>query len=155
MRALGRRPRRSSAGVRTTAANGPLHVHRNSLAAQLRTWQGRADEAWAHIEAANEMDSVRNPQTQAPLRPAAALLLLAEGRYADARAAAERLPGEPDDPDMLAASTCAGYGRGRGPPGRRRRRAARLDALEERVAELDASLPEGQIRRRASSTRWR
>ena len=104
--------------VRTTPANGPLHVHRNSLAAQLRTAQGRADEAWAHLEAVAKMHSVRNPQTQAPLRPAAALLLLAEGRYADARDAAERLPGEPPTTPTCSALRDAGHGRGRVPPGR-------------------------------------
>ena len=50
-------------------------MHRNSLAAQLRTWQGRTDEAWAHIEAAHEMPSVAQPPdpgAAAGLRGAAA-----------------------------------------------------------------------------------
>ena len=42
-----------------------------------------------------------NPQTQAPLQACAALLHLAEGRYADARAEVARIPGAADDADML------------------------------------------------------
>ena len=89
------------AGVRTTAANGPLHVHRNSLAAQLRTWQGRPAEAWAHIEAAHELPTVGDPQIEAPLLACSALLLLGEGRYTDARAEVAQPPAEPENLDLL------------------------------------------------------
>jgi DNA-binding CsgD family transcriptional regulator len=76
-------------------------VHRNSLAAQLRTWQGRNAEARAHIETADELASVKNPQTQVPLQACSAMLFLAEDRHTDARAAVAQRPGAPDDPDML------------------------------------------------------
>ena len=136
------------AQVRTTAANGPLHVHRNSLAANLRTWQGRNDEAWGHIESANQMASIRNPQTQAPLLSSAALLHLADGKYAEARAAVAELPGAPDDVDMLlpyvvraiveAEAHLAGDAQG----------ATRLAEFAEEMAGLAAGQDDGPLRPR-------
>ena len=122
--------------VRTTAANGPLHVHRNSLAAQLRTWQGRTDEAWAQIERANELISVRNPQTQAPLQACAALLHLAAGRYADARAEVALIPGAADDADMLLIYLVRAMIEAEAHLAGDADAAARLDAFEKEIAGL-------------------
>jgi len=126
--------------VRTTVSDGPLHMHRSSLGAVLRTGQGRTAEARAFIAAASALSSVQNPQTMAPMRACEAVLLLREGKYAEARAVAERMPGNPDDPDMFvlyitqarieAESALAGDDKALG----------RLERLRMRIAELAGSM---------------
>jgi DNA-binding CsgD family transcriptional regulator len=138
--------------VRTTAADGPLHVHRNALAAQVRTAQGRAAEAWTHIEAVHALSSVRNPQTLAPVQACAALLLLAEGRYAEAREVAESLPGLPDDPDMFVLYITRAHVEVEAHLAGDPDAAGRLDELLAATSELENSLGTGTIRERLEAT---
>jgi ATP/maltotriose-dependent transcriptional regulator MalT len=136
------------ASVRTTAVDGPLHVHRNALAAQLRTGQGRDEEAWEHVRAVEDLPSARTPQTLAPVRVCEAALLLRQGRFAEARDVLAWVPGEPEDPDMFAMYAFrAGVEASAALAGDE----AAIDHLDELVVRLDdmvAGLPAGSVRDR-------
>lgn len=138
--------------VRTTTVDGPLHVHRNSLGALLRTGQGRTEEAWQHINAVEELASVRNPQTQAPVRVCTATLLLREGRYAEAREVVGRVPGLPQDPDMFMMYGCLAAVETAAALAGDADALGRIDALQERIVDLATTVPEGPVGARLAAT---
>ena len=110
--------------------------------------QGRDEVAWAHIRAVEELASVRNPQIQAPVSVAAATLMLREGRYAEARDLAGRLPGNPHDPDMFALYLAQAVIEAEAYLAGDADAVARLDAVVARVSDLEAEMRHGLIRNR-------
>jgi DNA-binding CsgD family transcriptional regulator len=140
------------ASVRTTPVDGPLHVHRNSLSAQLRTGQGRAEEARAHIREVEGLSSVRSPQIEAPVRVCQATWLLREGRYAEARHVVSQVPGRPHDPDMFAMYVCLAAVEAEAALAGDDEAPSRIDDLEARIVDLIAHPDTAGVRGRLAAT---